>query len=91
MQAFIHSRHHDTSKHATYLSNSCKNGRALCNLKWFAGTILEPEFSQDTSDILLPRSQDVYRATIQTGFEKSLEEADNAKLGIRFAGCGAHG
>ena len=52
--------------------------------------------SEDSSPLsdfqrLVPGAQDVDRATVQTRLEETLEEADDTKLLIGFAGGADHG
>jgi hypothetical protein len=42
------------------------------------------------ADGLLPRSQNVYGATVQTSLEKALEEPYNAELSISLTSCRTH-
>lgn len=77
MQALVHRSHHHTREHTTDLSDGCKDGSSLCDLKRFAVTSISRCGFRDMLHHSLPRSKDVDSSTIQTGLKESLEEAND--------------
>jgi hypothetical protein len=90
VQTLVHSCHHDTSKHATDLADGCEDGCSFRDLQWFAVLCSSSCCNHRHCVDLLPRSKDVYRPAVKTGFEEALQKADNTQLAIGLARSTAH-